>query len=85
MPLALRVHPIYRQWYRSDSINGQPNHTYTTAGSYEISLTVTDNQRATASAFQTALVTVPPSPLSIVTQPQKVKKGPCRNGTDLRV
>lgn len=39
-----------------------PQHTFTTPGTYVVSLTVTDDDGATASATTTVVVTAPPSP-----------------------
>ncbi|MCU1527461.1 MAG: hypothetical protein JWP75_1224 [Frondihabitans sp.] len=45
----------------------KPTHTYTTAGTYTVKLTVTDNQGATGSATQSVTVSAPTPPTAVFT------------------
>src|SRR5207247_369959 len=48
-----------------------PSHTYATADSYAVTLTVTDNQGATGSTSQTVTVTQPNQPPSVNAGPDE--------------
>ncbi len=52
-----------------------PSHTYSTGGTFTVTLTVTDNQGATGNVSHTVTVTAPPPP----NQPPSVTAGPDEN------